>query len=159
MPQRLEAAYVGASCPLRTSHPPPYVLPPVMCQVRISCAGIVDILRPTRHAPLQQLQAEDLQALGALLLCIACRSPTAASGPVVTKSMAFVGAALESPTLAPSPTPTPPPTLAPTPTLDLAPTQPQPSPLARIRARWGQPSPLTCPTCSTYSSPRRRHVR
>jgi PAB-dependent poly(A)-specific ribonuclease subunit 3 len=25
--------------------------------VRISCAGVVDILRPTRHAPLQQLQA------------------------------------------------------------------------------------------------------
>ena len=30
---------------------------PSIAQVRISCAGIVDILRPERHRPLQQLQA------------------------------------------------------------------------------------------------------
>ena len=71
---------------------PAHVLMTDKHTVRLSCAGVVDILRPTRHAPLQQLQAEDLQALGALLLCIACRSATAASGAVVSKSMAFVGA-------------------------------------------------------------------
>jgi serine/threonine protein kinase len=43
--------------------------------VRLSCTAILDVLRPERHRPLQQLQADDLQALGSLYAAAGLPTP------------------------------------------------------------------------------------
>ena len=50
-------------------------------RVRISGCGIMDILQHEQHRPVHELQREDLQDLGRLILGIAVRNPTAHSNP------------------------------------------------------------------------------
>jgi len=61
--------------------------------VRLSCAGLLDVTRPDGTRTAQQHQLEDLLALGRLLVCLACASPTAATPQHLQKSMGYVQAA------------------------------------------------------------------
>jgi len=61
--------------------------------VRLSSVGLIDVARPDPHKAVNMLQVDDLQALGQLLLCVACASPSAASSPsAISRSMEFVTA-------------------------------------------------------------------
>jgi len=64
--------------------------------VRLSSIGLFDLAMMDAPKSVQQAQAEDLLALGRLLLCIACQSPTAATPTAVNKSMAYVCASFSS---------------------------------------------------------------
>ena len=44
---------------------------------RLGCLGVVDVLRYDGGKNIQHFQQEDLMSLGKLVLCMACRSPTA----------------------------------------------------------------------------------
>ena len=60
--------------------------------VRLSCCGLLDMTCPDTARPLQQQQHEDLVALGRLLVCLACVSPTAAAQQSLQKSMGYIQA-------------------------------------------------------------------
>jgi len=57
-------------------------------RVRINCVGMQDIVNP--HSNLQELQSEDLAALGRLILIMACQNLAAASRENMQKSIEFV---------------------------------------------------------------------
>jgi len=57
--------------------------------VRINCLGMLDIVNPQTN--LQELQYEDLVALGRLVLVMACRNLSAAGRDNVSKSIEYVG--------------------------------------------------------------------
>ena len=60
--------------------------------IRLTAAGIADIVRPDSSRAISQLQHEDLLSVGRLLINLCCGSSTAASSQAVTKSMSYVSA-------------------------------------------------------------------
>ena len=64
--------------------------------VRLSCPGMLDLVRPEGR-PLPQLQQEDMQSLGRLLVNLACSNVNAASSQqALQKSMGFLQASFSS---------------------------------------------------------------
>mmetsp|Transcript_9460 Transcript_9460/g.27688 ORF Transcript_9460/g.27688 Transcript_9460/m.27688 type:complete len:272 (-) Transcript_9460:172-987(-) len=60
--------------------------------VRLSSIGVLDAARPERNLPLPALQSEDLQALGRLLVSVACQNAGAAAPTSLRRSLSFVHA-------------------------------------------------------------------
>ena len=54
--------------------------------------GLLDALRPDHKTPVGTLQRQDLQALGRLLVAVACQSLGAGEPGHVARSMAYVNA-------------------------------------------------------------------
>lgn len=57
-------------------------------RIRLNCCGTLDVLRPDSR-PIQEIQAEDLVALGRLILGLACHNPMAYQN--FQKNLDFVG--------------------------------------------------------------------
>ncbi len=64
--------------------------------VRISSIGVLDAVRPETQKSLPQLQLDDLQALGRLLVSLACQNPGAIAHNALGHSLAYISASFSA---------------------------------------------------------------